>query len=60
MTPEDAQVLVGDCRQRLERLLEWEREFVETLFCQLKDERGITTEQYRTLEVLWEKATEEG
>jgi hypothetical protein len=52
--------LVEDCENRESRLTEWEQNFVDSIRNRLEQEKPITEKQAKTLDRIWEKATENG
>lgn len=51
---------VEDCETRLNRLTEWEVNFIDSLSNQLGKGRGLTERQIETLDRLWGKVTKRG
>lgn len=52
--------LIEDCERRSDRLSDWERGFVDSLYRQLAEGRQPTPKQIETLDAVWEKATKRG
>lgn len=52
--------MIEDCESRDRRMNEWEREFIESLKAQLKDERVPSARQIEKLNDVWEKVTSKG
>lgn len=52
--------MVRDCESRESRLSEWEAMFIADIGDRIESGKTLTTKQAKKLELIWDKATEDG
>lgn len=52
--------LIEDCTARQERLTDWDRTFLDSIFNQIASKRPLSPKQIDKLDEIWERATARG
>jgi len=52
--------LIEDCTSRQERLTDWDRSFLDSIFNQIAAKRPLSPKQSNKLDEIWERATARG
>jgi hypothetical protein len=57
---DEISTILDDCKEREERLSDWERTFVDSLKRQLGEGKKLSTKQITTITDIWDRITTTG
>lgn len=52
--------MIDDCQNRVDRMTQWESEFMDSIEEQLHDTKSLSSRQINVLNRVWEKVTVRG